>query len=531
MHFFKQFDFLSHEAKFTFNTKGDIRLKTTVGGLICILAILLTLGLSIYFIISLFKKDNQSVVYSSNFSPYTNLTDSHRVPFLFRLSDGYNVPYKEDNRIYKLAFTFWYGGSNLTDENSKQTRVEIPMERCSLEKHFSVYKDLFSSMTDLTTFYCPNIRDSDMGIYGTYANVKPFGYYHAYVYMCLNQTENDNCLPKDEIEKILGNTYLDLRTVDYSIDNFNSKEVRKINVKSERFMLSDTVYKRIWIYFNEIDYVTDDGILFPKDNRILFHQYDSVRIDIDRRDLMTTTIPGTFATLTVLSTGNIIKYYRKFLKIQDCIATVGGVAKFFSVIALILNYFYSQNSFYLFIMNHFHSVCELTETEKSFISNYRKKVKTINKITGNREDFTVSFESLNAKRSIFRKEKPRLSIKKKIEKELISKWHRMIFPFSCSKNYAMYKQVFQFYKEHINTKLNIINILTKLEQCSKKDSSTKPSFIQLNEIYENYKKKDNKKLDFGSNLMTNTLNEISKTNDFYNNYLKDSGLQIRSQSH
>ena len=57
---------------------------------------------------------------------------------------------------------------------------------------------------------------------------------------------------------ILSNVYLDMRTMDYAIKSYK-KNVRELTIKSERFMLSLSVYKRIWMYLNNIQYITNNG--------------------------------------------------------------------------------------------------------------------------------------------------------------------------------------------------------------------------------------------------------------------------------
>ncbi len=107
-----------------------------------------------------------------------------------------------------------------------------------------------------------------------------------------------------------------MRTIDYAIKSYK-KDVRELTIKSERFMLSLSVYKRIWMYLNNIQCITDNGNFFNKDEEINFFQHDSIRYDVDLRDIEQMTIKGTFLSFTVLSTGHIQRYHRKFVKIQD----------------------------------------------------------------------------------------------------------------------------------------------------------------------------------------------------------------------
>ena len=113
------------------------------------------------------------------------------------------------------------------------------------------------------------------------------------------------------------------------------------------------VYKRIWFYINGISYNKDDGFWFSFNKVENFFQYESLRYDIDHRDINVGTIPGTFVTLTFITTGKIMFYFQTFTKIQELIGTISGVAKFVIVVFYIINYPHSQNSYYLKLMNDF----------------------------------------------------------------------------------------------------------------------------------------------------------------------------------
>ena len=63
---------------------------------------------------------------------------------------------------------------------------------------------------------------------------------------------------KEKIQSILSNFYLDMKTIDYAIKSYK-KDIKELTIKSERFMLSLSVYKRIWMYLNNIQYITNNG--------------------------------------------------------------------------------------------------------------------------------------------------------------------------------------------------------------------------------------------------------------------------------
>ena len=272
MKLFHRFDFLSTEAKFTFNKQGDTRIRTVIGGILTIFSVLASFGLSLYFFVLFIFKDNQSVISSNKISPSIELSNSHEMPLLFRLSDVNNLPYIDSDRLYKVGLNYWYVDRNSTSNGIKQTYEKVDVEHCDINKHFGNYKDLFKNYTDISTFYCPILRKSNQTIYGIYGNNFPFSYYHFYIYLCVNKEESDDCLPIDDVTQRLSDTYLDLRTIDFSIDNSNNDRVKTANVRTDRFMISISVYKRIWVYLNWIEYITDKGLIFERLKTEYFHQ-------------------------------------------------------------------------------------------------------------------------------------------------------------------------------------------------------------------------------------------------------------------
>jgi hypothetical protein len=346
----RKLDIISSEAKLTFNKNGEIRNSTIFGGVLSVLGIITSMIFAVYFLVIFFFKSETSVVTSIENSNFLNITDSHETPFLIRLTDKNNKPYEHPEKMYKINLKYWYGGSNNTLENIGQKTIDIPIEKCDIEKHFGKFQELFLNLTDLNTFYCAKVRPYNQSIYGVYGNVYPFGYYHFYVSMCLG---DDICDEKDSLEEEFSNTYLDVRTVDYDIDSYHHKNCKQPYIKTERFMISMTVYKRIWFYIKAIKYIKDEGFWIEKKQEINFYQYDSLRYDIDHRNIFNGTIPGTFATLTFVTSGNIMIYYQRFTKIQELIGTLSGVAKFIMVITTILNYSHSKNAYYLKLMNDF----------------------------------------------------------------------------------------------------------------------------------------------------------------------------------
>ena len=59
--------------------------------------------------------------------------------------------------------------------------------------------------------------------------------------------------------------YLDVIFIDYSINSLNKDQVKELIVRKERYEISSTIYKRIWLYFDYIKYITDYGYIFQNE--------------------------------------------------------------------------------------------------------------------------------------------------------------------------------------------------------------------------------------------------------------------------
>ena len=558
MNYLKKFDYLSDQVNLTFNKEGEIRNKTFYGGIISIISIFLMITTGIYFFIKLIRRENKYLLTSSESSPYLKINDSNNIPFLFRLSDYNNIPYNNTEKIYKINFKFWTGGSNSTSdniENSKQHYEDLLIEKCDLEKHFGKFKYLFEKMTDLDTFYCTFPRNSNQTLYGIYGNVFPFAYYNFYFSICDIDT-NSNCYQRDEIYSILSNFYLDMRTIDYDIKSYN-KDVRDLIIKSDRFMLSLTVYKRIWMFFNSIQYITDNGFFFNEEDNKTFFQYDSMRYDVDLRNINESTIKGCFLSFSALSTGHIKRYNRKYIKIQDYAASFSGIIKLISLIAIFSNYFYSQNQYYFRLINGFmipekqindkyeekkrkfekefqinindpiHNKLNITSVKRSSFQNQIHNNPVININNINEKNIKLKRNSMNNYNlQLLLNEENKLIIKRNSYERKNLNCLGYILPFYLYANSQKNKKELDYCYHAINDNLNVVKVLIKLvrsERLLKTYLENENGKKNIKEIHEksqfelkNMKKtfiprKPKKLKNFGIKIQSDNISDNSST--------------------
>ena len=491
MKLIKKLDFFSHKVSLTMNNKGDLGYKTFIGGLISLLSFFVSIFCGIYFIIRMFNRKDLSVIYSTQMNPFVNLTYSNKLPFLIRVSDTNSLPYDEDEKLYYITSSVWFGGSNDTtlSGTASQTSQSLNISKCNLDVHFTEeYKPYFENFENLSSYYCIMPRNYSQTIYGLYGNYYPFSFYSFTFRYCKNTTENNNfCYSLEDSKTLLRSPYLDVIFIDYTMNSLNHKQVNEMGVRKERYELSVKLYKRIWLYLENIKYIIDKGYIFTYNEYEYFHRFDSVRIDPSIISENSTY----FSTLTILNSVNTSIYNKQYTKFQDYVAIIGGLVKIVTMACAFLNHFNGLNSYYFRLI-------------KDYVIDYN-----LNNIDNKKKNHNIHLTS-----SILGKSKNSQNIlansknesgiildNKKIQK--FESFHLLNRSISTKFLPTMFiskktKSAIAMYKEFINTRLNIINILKKLE---------------LIQLPDNLKKKPS----INSNIANNPIKIVNrKVNNFIN---------------
>ena len=453
MKYFKKIDCFSCKVSLTINDKGEISKKTIKGGILSLIFILLSLFCSLYFSYRMLKRLDLSVIHSTEMNPFINLTYSNKLPFLLRLSDTNSIPYENDEKLYYITSNIWYGGSNnsLMIGNTPQHSEKLNISKCNLNTDFDdEFKIYFEKFEILNSYYCLKPRNYNQTIYGLYGNYNPFSYYSFTLRYCDNNTQNNNsCYSIDQIKNKIISPYLDVIFIDYTLDSIH-QHVQKISLRQERYELSLKLYKRIWLYLENIKYITDNGYIFTNNKIENFHTYDMVRIDPS----LLSENSDYFATLSLMNSKRSSIYYKKYTKFQDYIAIIGGFIKVISICGTILNYFSSKNSYYINLIQNFF-VDNNYNIQKNSLSRINSsmliKSKTNFNINTNFSKNESGINYLNKKQNI---------IKIGTFNKFKSLFSNKIFPLFANKKL---KIKFNLLKEKINQRLNINNILKKLE--------------------------------------------------------------------
>ncbi len=110
MEYLKKLDYLSYQAHFTFNEKGDKRYKTILGGILSLISILLSMGFSLYFLQRFILKKDSSIMTSTEKNYNITIPNSYKLPFILRLTDIFSIPISDN--VYNITLLVWYSYFN-----------------------------------------------------------------------------------------------------------------------------------------------------------------------------------------------------------------------------------------------------------------------------------------------------------------------------------------------------------------------------------------------------------------------------------
>ncbi len=131
---------------------------------------------------------------------------------------------------------------------------------------------LFENQTDLETFVCLDLASlPEDFLYGVYGDTEPYSFYNFAIRPCVTKVDGDVCYNSTYIKSFLNKVFLDIRTVEFSVANFNKIPYFPV-ARGDRFTGSQSIFRRIWMKYKSINYVSDIGYVFVENLNYIFHQ-------------------------------------------------------------------------------------------------------------------------------------------------------------------------------------------------------------------------------------------------------------------
>lgn len=155
---------------------------------------------------------------------------------------------------------------------------------------------------------------------------------HIYVTLaiCKNSTMNNTCKPYDEIFDFLSNKYFAISFMDSSYDLNNYRNPLQNSYKSPWWTVGANLRKTVTLYWKKVEIVTDTGFVFRKAETLESFQLDEKNIDIDLN------YEEFIFQAEFYSSPRKEYATRTYQKIQEVIASIGGLLNLFVAIGFIL---------------------------------------------------------------------------------------------------------------------------------------------------------------------------------------------------
>ncbi len=189
--------------------------------------------------------------------------------------------------------------------------------------------DRFNS-TGLINYNCYNFTEPIIigGKYGTnfYANLD------FYIMKCRNSSDSDIiCKSEEEINSVMQNGWLQITYVSSYIDFNNYSNPIQYITEDSYINLDVSMNKQLYIYFSSLEIYSENNIIFS--NR---KKETSTKQDTTITDIISVLDDGVISSVMVCPSFSIEKYYRKYIKIQEIGASIGGLYSGLSLIVVII---------------------------------------------------------------------------------------------------------------------------------------------------------------------------------------------------
>ena len=180
--------------------------------------------------------------------------------------------------------------------------------------------------------------EDDYFIYNTYGTF-PFQFVQFSLTICNNKTMNNTCKSKEEINNVLSNGQVTILTPDIYFDNLNYLNPGTPYINLQTLIITSNLYKRYYLHFKSVYYITDNGIILPDYTNITYFQLDKVIQDVNLPGVAT-VIPNTIANFCFTMPSNVYNIYlRQYLSVPQILANLGGAFNSLMIICLVINFY------------------------------------------------------------------------------------------------------------------------------------------------------------------------------------------------
>ena len=336
----------SSKSQFQFLFKGKRNIHFPFGMILSLLINIASLCLSVTLISELIYHSKPTVNYAKFHSSMTRNMTLNTKELLFTIAirdNNYNLI--NDPSIGQIIAT--YEKTTTINGNINIEIINLDFMNCS-----NVYplfdklgvSDRFNS-TGLINYNCYNYSEPIIigGKYGT----EFYGNLAFYIAKCRNGSEsNIKCKSEEEIDSIIQKGWLQITYVSSYVD-FNNYSYPIQYVTEDTYIMFDvTMNKKMYIYFSPLEIHSENNIIFSNKNKKI-----SSKHDVTTTDIISVLDNGIISSIMVCPSFTVEKYYRRYIKIQEIGASIGGFYSGLNIFIILISSFHKKKYTEMKIIN------------------------------------------------------------------------------------------------------------------------------------------------------------------------------------
>ncbi len=331
--FLKSFDYLAPSQ--VLYIKGHKSYQTYIGALLSLLVFGLVFALLIYFCYKLISRENifiaiQEESFIDEF--YYNISNSL---FAFKINSDIEIYENE------IKFVATYHEVNLSNDLDIEKK-NFEIEKCS-EKNIDKSIKEVDKIQNISSFYC--LVPSETGRMKSNLEKGIHSYLNLEIYLC-DKNKDLSCKSEEEIVNKLNNHFLEFYLISQThyVNNYNHKNpLLKTFVEESVNLNLGTVTNRTY-FFEKISYYSDNGLVFEKKKKYKGFIFPTkTRYSTNIRKEFNKPLGGFFFSI---NKGQRQRYERKYQKLQEVCANIGGVLSFLNFIGSFIISAYNEQFFF-----------------------------------------------------------------------------------------------------------------------------------------------------------------------------------------
>lgn len=345
MNHLSKVDFLGSAQSLKIN--GKIIYKNIFGGIISILVVISTIFSAVYFGKEIWERNSPIVnsSYEVDSSPFELRLDKEKWDLFFGLQ--YKNKLFIDDSIYKVKSRVY------SYTSSKGFKIEeFKTEECT-EGSFSQNTFSLFNQYNFKSGRCISQNQTVDIMLNKLWGQEDFKYIEISLYPCINTTYIDNnsikCKPKEIIDEYLMTGVFSIYTIYNNIQTKDYKSPFKMAIYNDFYPVSQKTFTHSIIFLMHSTIKSDIGWLMQElkedrgfnINRIKQNFYTSNEED------------SRFMRFQFQLANTIGIYTRKYMKLQELCAQIGGITKFLIIIGSVICYIDKNISYKEYLVNMF----------------------------------------------------------------------------------------------------------------------------------------------------------------------------------